>query len=385
VKLTPEQRGVLGQIKSARGASFSELVEIAGLDKRTDFVGARLRGVDFGTSDLADFNFARADLTDADMTRASGKRRLMLIDAITTGARGLPGQSEARDRRDLPALVRIPAGAFTMGTPARENRREKVPKEYAAWSSPLQAIEIAQPFWLGRYPVTRGQFATFVAARGHPMPDEAWTFEPDEKDEWKYERRKNRDWRNPGFEQTDNDPVVCVSFDDAVAYAGWLATVTGKPYRLPSEAEWEYAARAGTTTARFWGDDRAGAMRYAKVADRALMATMGQAFDPDRFFDGDQGRPFTAPVGSFLPNPFGLYDMLGNVWEWTADCWNEDLKGQPQDGSPRTTGDCSRRVVRGGSWSNNPGLVRAGDRNWSGTDSRGTNTGFRVARTYFDP
>ena len=385
MKLTPEQRTVLGQIKSARGAAFSDLVRIAGLDKRTDFVGANLRAVDFGNSDLTDFNFARADLTGADMTRASGKRRLMLIDAITTGAQGLPGQSEARDRQDLPALVRIPAGTFIMGTPPRENRREKVPKEFAACSSPCQTIEIAQSFWLGRYPVTRGQFAAFVAARKPEIPDGASTYEPDDKGEWKYESRNNRDWRNPGFLQTDNDPVVCVSHEDAMAYVSWLREITGKDYRLPSEAEWEYAARAGTTTACFWGDGRAEAVRHAKVADRALMARTNLSFDPDRFFDGDSGYPFTAPVGCFLPNPFGLYDMLGNVWEWTADCWNEDLKGMPADGSARTTGDCSRRVVRGGSWDDNPWVVRAGGRGWNGTGDRDSGTGFRVARTYFDP
>jgi formylglycine-generating enzyme required for sulfatase activity len=121
------------------------------------------------------------------------------------------------------------------------------------------------------------------------------------------------------------------------------------------------------------------------VADRALMARMNLSFDPDRFFDGDSGHPFTAPVGSFLPNPFGLYDMLGNVWEWTADCWNEDLKGMPPDGAKRTTGDCSRRVVRGGSWVNIPGGVRAGYRSWGITGIRDAITGFRVARTLFGP
>jgi formylglycine-generating enzyme len=166
-----------------------------------------------------------------------------------------------------------------------------------------------------------------------------------------------------------------------MAYVGWLSRLTGKAYRLPSEAAWEYACRSGTTTARFWGDGRDEAMRYAKVADRSLMARMKVPFDPERFFDGDSGHPFTAPVGSVRPNPFGLYHMLGNVWEWTADCWNEDLKGVPLDGSARTTEGCSRRVVRGGSWNNNPRNVRAGNRNWNDTGNRNTNTGFRVAST----
>ena len=215
--------------------------------------------------------------------------------------------------------------------------------------------------------------------------NEAWTFEPDDKGQWDYKLRKNRDWRNPGFQQTGNDPVVCVSYEDAMKYVEWLTDLTGKPYRLPSEAEWEYAARAGTVTARFWGDGGGEAVRYAKVADRTSAKRMNLDFDPERFFEGESGYPFTAPVGSFLPNPFGLSDMLGNVWEWTADVVNETLKGIPRDGSPNTTGDSSRRVVRGGSWGSNPRSVRAGYRNWDDTGDRDNGTGFRVARTLFYP
>jgi formylglycine-generating enzyme required for sulfatase activity len=290
-------------------------------------------------------------------------------------------ENETRDGPGLPILVRIPKGTFLMGVPRQENRREKVPKDEAAWSAPQRTIEIAQPFWLGRYPVTRGQFAAFVNATHYETPNEAWTFEPNEKGEWDYEHRKDRSWRNPGFEQTDYDPVVCVNFDDAMAYLEWLKMTTEMAYRLPSEAEWEYAARADTTTARFWGDGRAEATRYAKVADRTLMIRMKRDFDPDLFFDGESPYPFTAPVGSFLPNPFGLHDMLGNVWEWTSDHWVENLKQTPMDGTPNTNGDSSRRVLRGGSWNNNPWIVRAGYRSWAVTGGRSDITGFRVART----
>jgi formylglycine-generating enzyme len=290
-----------------------------------------------------------------------------------------------RDIPDGPELVLIPKGTFTMGVPSQEEEREGVPKQFRGWSAPRRAVNIAEPFWLGRYPVTRGQFAAFVADKGYKTADEALTYEPDDKGKWEYKLRKPRDWRNAGFPQTDHDPVVCVSHEDATEYVKWLQDITGKPYRLPSEAEWEYAARAGTTTARFWGDGRSDAARYAKIADRALMARMNRSFDAERFFDSDSGYPFTAPAGTFLPNPFGLYDMLGNVWEWTADCWNEDLNGQPTDGSARTTGDCSRRVVRGGSWGSDPRGVRAGDRDWYSTGDRNDYTGIRVARTHFNP
>jgi formylglycine-generating enzyme required for sulfatase activity len=384
VNLTKEQEAVLQALIAARGASFADLMHMSGLDRRTDFVGANLRGVDFGTSDLGDFNFTRADLTGADMTRASGKDRVMLADAITTGARGLPsGPFRMRDRPDLPELVRIPAGSFLMGVPAAENRREKVPKEFAAWSTPQQLVTIEQGFWLGRYPVTRGQFAAFAEATGYQTPGEAWTFEPDEQGKWDYELRQGRSWRNPGFEQTDDHPVVCVSHDDATAYLKWLAGITGHAYRLPSETEWEYAARAGATTARFWGDSRVDATRYAKVADRTLAARMNATFDPERFFDGESDHPFTAPVGFVLANPFGLSDMLGNVREWMADYWSEKIGDVPIDGSANTTGDSGRRAMRGGSWWDYPWGVCAGRRDWGYAGDRGDDTGFRVARTYF--
>jgi len=114
------------------------------------------------------------------------------------------------------------------------------------------------------------------------------------------------------------------------------------------------------------------------------MARMKLPFDPERFFDGESGYAFTAPVGLFLPNAFGMHDMLGNVLEWTAGCWNKDLNAIPNDGSEWTTGDCSRRAVRGGSWASNPKLVRVGQRGWSNSGGRFNLTGFRVARTFFD-
>jgi sulfatase modifying factor 1 len=289
-----------------------------------------------------------------------------------------------RDVPGGPELVLIPAGSFTMGVPPGEEYREGVPASLR-WSSPQQRVTIAQPFWLGRYPVTRGQFGAFVANDGRKMPDEAYTYEPDAKGNWQWATRKNRGWHNPGFEQTDDHPAVCVSHEDALAYVKWLSRITRQTYGLPSEAEWEYACRAGTTTARFWGDGCDEAVRYAKVADRSLMAPMKASFDPERFFDGDSGFPFTAPVGTVLPNPFGLYDMLGNVWEWTADCWDDHLKDIPLDGTARITGDCRLRALRGGSWSFNPWGVRAGYRNWNISGGRFTNTGFRVARTLLSP
>jgi formylglycine-generating enzyme len=277
--------------------------------------------------------------------------------------------------------VRIPAGTFIMGALASEEEREGVPEKVRGQSLPRRSVKIAEAFWLGKYPVTRGEFSVFAAATGRPTPDEAWSFEPNGNGKWTYKRRKGPNWRNPGFDQTGDHPVVCVSHEDAMDYIKWLTNLTGQSYRLPSEAEWEYAARAGTSTARFWGDGRDNATRYANVADRALLRVNPQFDDSNQFFDGDDRYAFTAPVGSFLPNPYGLYDMLGNVWEVMADKWNGNLNNTSTNGTPSITGDSRRRVVRGGSWYDFPSGVRAGCRGWDFTSLRSTYTGFRVART----
>jgi formylglycine-generating enzyme required for sulfatase activity len=175
--------------------------------------------------------------------------------------------------------------------------------------------------------------------------------------------------------------VTCVDYQDASDYAEWLKGKTGKPYRLPTEAEWEYACRAGTKTARFWGDDREGAAAFANVADRSLAAILKQEPDPEEFFQHDDGYPFSSLVGGFRPNQFGLYDMLGNVWEWCRDHWAPNYRNAPKDGTVYTTSDSdASRVLRGAAWSGNPRYVRAGTRDWDDPRIRINDIGFRVAR-----
>lgn len=257
-----------------------------------------------------------------------------------------------------PEMVLIPAGRFVMGIPLAETKRESA-ESYDDYARPQRTVDIARPFYLARHPVTRGAFAAFTRATG--FADQAW--------------------REPGFAQTDEHPVVNVSHEDAVAYAAWLSRETGKDYRLPSEAEWEYAARAGTTTARYWGDGRAEACRYANVADETLRKSSKDKPGAERYFGCDDGFANTSPVGSFQPNSFGLYDMLGNAWEWVADRWHENYADAPEDGSVWTTGNSSLFVLRGGSWNDNPGLVRAGLRGGIDPGSRNDDAGFRLART----
>jgi formylglycine-generating enzyme required for sulfatase activity len=249
-----------------------------------------------------------------------------------------------RDCEECPEMVVIPPGRFVMGSPDSETE------------GPQQDVGIGRPLAVGRYEVRFDEWAICVRERAcRPVPDEGW----------------GRGMR----------PVVNVSWDDARAYASWLSKKAGQEYRLLSEAEWEYTARAGTTTARFWGDDAADACRYANVADLQLKTV----FPNFPVHDCDDGHIVTSPVGQFEPNPFGLLDTIGNVWEWVQDCWHESYEGAPADGRAWESGDCGRRVLRGGSWNLVPGIARAADRDGLVPTIRGNNVGFRLARTLSPP
>ena len=168
-----------------------------------------------------------------------------------------------------------------------------------------------------------------------------------------------------------------MSWQEARSYAEWLSRETGEAYRLPSEAEWEYVARAGTETARYWGDSDIAQCRHANGADAAAL----QKYPDWITASCSDGYSESAPVGSFEPNAFGLYDVLGNVWEWTLDCWNERYSGAPVDGSAWESGDCTTRVSRGGSWENTPERLRSAMRARDPEEFRSRTGGFRVVRT----
>ena len=241
-----------------------------------------------------------------------------------------------RDCPSCPELVAIPAGTFRMGSDPDDD--EALDRE-----RPRHRVRVGR-FALGRYEVTRREYRAFAEATG-----------------------ADDSWRDPGFAQGDRHPVVNVSWRDAQAYVQWLSRETGERYRLPSEAEWEYAARGGTTTRRYWGDSLSSQCGYAN-------GTVASC---------DDGVARTAPVGSYAPNAFGLSDVLGNVWEWTDDCWHENYAGEPPDDGRAWTrgGDCGRRVLRGGSWYNLPRSLRSAARPWNLAGTRDAFTGFRVART----
>ena len=260
-----------------------------------------------------------------------------------------------------PELVVVPSGSFEMGSPGSEEGR-------GGDEGPRHEVSIAEPFAVGVYEVTRGEYGRFVSATGHASGDSCYTYESGE-----WEERSGRGWRNPGFRQTDAHPVLCVSWDDAQAYVRWLSVETGEAYRLLSEAEWEYVARGGTKTARYWGESGTGQCRNANGADAST--------DFGWRTGCDDGHARTSPVGAFSANRWKLHDVLGNVWEWVEDCWNDSYAGAPSDGSAWESGDCSVRVLRGGSWFNQPRLLRSANRLRDSTGLRDINVGFRVART----
>jgi formylglycine-generating enzyme required for sulfatase activity len=243
----------------------------------------------------------------------------------------LPPGSVFRDRlkngREGPEMVVIPAGSFRMGNLHRVDKR----------TIPVHTVRIQKSFALGRYEVTFTEYEQFALSTNRPFP-------PDEG--WGRARR----------------PVIYISWQDAVSYAKWLSVQSGKRYRLPNEAEWEYAARGGKETAYWWGEDWQNGM--------ANCSDCGSAWDKQ-----------TAPVGSFKPNPFGLYDTAGNVWEWVEECWHDNYSGAPTDGSGWISGgNCTRRVRRGGAWSHSQRFSRSSTRERLYPDNHSETTGFRILR-----
>ncbi|MCY4572526.1 MAG: formylglycine-generating enzyme family protein [Gemmatimonadetes bacterium] len=262
-----------------------------------------------------------------------------------------PGTVFRDDCAACPEMVVVPAGSFMMGSPESEEERNDD-------EGPRHRVTIGSPFAVGVYEVTFEEWDACVRAGGcggYRPEDAGWG-------------RGSR-------------PVIDVSWEDAREYVRWLSRETGEEYRLLTEAEWEYVARAGTQTARYWGESETGQCRYGNGYDRIGHAEWGFNLDPVSCSDG---YVHTAPVGMFEPNAFGLYDVLGNVREWTQDCWNDGYSDAPTDGSAWRSGDCTNRVLRGGSWNGPPWRLRSAYRSGSWAEYREQGNhylGFRAART----
>jgi len=271
-------------------------------------------------------------------------------------------------------LVQIPAGKFMMGSPETEKDRDKDEVQHE--------VTISKPFYMGVTHVTVDQFAAFVTDSGYKTDAEkdGWSVGFEVKDgKIIVEKMNGCSWRNPSFDQKGDHPVVQVSWNDAKAFCDWLSKKSGKTVVLPTEAQWEYACRAGTRTAYPWGDDPDDGRGWANCTDQSLKKKLPNEPDKVKFFSWDDGFVFTSPVGSFKPNAFGLYDMIGNAGEWCSDWYDKDYYANANNVDPQGPGSGSSRVLRGGSWGCGPQFCRSASRDWLTPDVRRFNVGFRVS------
>jgi formylglycine-generating enzyme required for sulfatase activity len=268
-------------------------------------------------------------------------------------------------------MVRIPAGSFVMGGSGGGDDE-----------LPVHKVTISKPFYLGRYEVTVEQFRRFVEETGYTTDAEKGTgFEGAfgwDRDTMEFKMNDKYSWRNTGFAQADSHPVVNVSWNDAMEFCTWLGNKKGNRCRLPTEAEWEYACRAGTPTRYYHGDDAEGVAKVGNVPDADFEA---QYPELKGVINASDGYAYTSPAGTFLPNPFGLYDMHGNVWEWCADWYDPEYYGMSMRDDPRGPGTGEERVYRGGGWFNCARGFRSSSRSASLPDNRHLTLGFRVAMT----
>ncbi len=253
-------------------------------------------------------------------------------------------------------FVTIPAGEFIMGD--KDGQRDERPRHPVSIDS----------FYMQTTEITVEQFDIFANATNHPTNFGCWYFNSG----WLFSAELN--WRNPGYPQQPNHPAVCISWNDTQQFITWLNQQQQEyRFRLPTEAEWEYAARAGSHERYYWGSDPSGLCTHANASDKQTL----KHFPSFRSNDCDDGYVETSPVGNYLANSYGLFDVYGNAWEWTQDCWHESYSHAPEDGSA-WEGNCMRRVFRGGGWGDNPKFARSGLRNRTEANKHKDDIGFRL-------
>jgi formylglycine-generating enzyme required for sulfatase activity len=300
---------------------------------------------------------------------------------IGCGTQPPSGQQNSVNALNLPArrtielddgvkleLVLIPAGSFVMG----DNNGHHDEK-------PAHKVTISKPFYLGRCEVTVAQFRQFVEATGYTTDAEKGTgFQGAfgwDRATMDFKMNEEFSWQNTGFPQSDSHPVVNVSWNDAMEFCNWLSGKEGRHFRLPTEAEWEYACRAGTTTSYFHSNDNKGLEKVANVADAAFVKQFPEL---EAAIKGNDDHAYTSPVGSFSPNPFGLLDMHGNVWEWCAGWYDPEFYVISPTDDPVGPVAGGERVYRGGGWFNCARGFRSATRSGSQPENRNLTLGFRV-------
>jgi len=322
---------------------------------------------------------------NASWRAALGALVIMILVAIARVVATAPDAPATFQDCDVcPEMQVVPSGEFMIGSSAAERAQAA-----RAWGADAQTmadqgqqhrVTIGYRLAVGRHEVTRGEFAAFVAETGHTASNECrvptfHTLHLPGSDAVGSTWLSTLSWRSPGFAQDSRHPVVCVSWDDAQAYVAWVSGKTGETYRLLTEAEWEYVARAGTPMTRYWGSDwrNERGCKYANMSDSAGDASCA-----------DDGSTHTAPVGSYRANHFGLHDMIGNAWEWVADCYGDSYSGAPADGAAVSASECAERTVRGGGWISPLKGTRVAMRAKLAPDDQANFVGFRVARNLPD-
>jgi formylglycine-generating enzyme required for sulfatase activity len=283
-----------------------------------------------------------------------------------------PAGEGFQDCEMCPEMIVIPAGTFVIGSPSTEQGRQ--PDE-----GPQRQVRIDRPFAVGKYEVSRSQYDAFLGDTGHKVSGGCVT-DRRKAGNWASDERTNV--HDPGFEQAADHPVACVSWDDAVAYIAWLNTKSGGGYRLLSEAEWEYVARAGSDTAYPWGPSIHDGCTFMNGFDTSILKKKGNLYESEvtPFAACSDGFVNTSPVGSFKPNAFGVHDMIGNLGEWVADCASSSYSSLEIDGISKG-GDCSKRLVRGGSWGTQPRQLRSAERIRYNPTDVDDSIGIRVAKS----
>jgi formylglycine-generating enzyme required for sulfatase activity len=265
-----------------------------------------------------------------------------IVFAIFPGNVNSQSNKSFRDCTECPEMVEIPKGSFLMGS--YFGRLDEMPKHQ---------VEINYNFAVSKYEITRNQYTIFINDSNHSSDEGCEVY-----DLPSFNMNLKKSWLDPDFSQDSNHPVVCVNWHDAQAYVSWLSKLTGDQYRLLSESEWEYVARAGSTTSYSFGDS---------------IDSMKANYD-------DQYRA-TTPVGSYAPNEFGIFDVHGNAAEWVIDCWVDNYANAPSSGEPMTAGACDKRILRGGTWHNQPQYLRSAFRNGYFANFRLSGIGFRIAKS----
>jgi formylglycine-generating enzyme required for sulfatase activity len=330
---------------------------------------------------------------------------LLVVAGFLVGGKPQPDKSAAGNPQDVAAyarqqglapamsldlgngtkleLVLIPAGKFTMGS-SKAEQQDFTKSAIAggikegtfdlADEGPQREVTISKGFYMGVYEVTKGQFAQFISDSGYKTDAEkdgkAWGW-----DGSKFAEMAGYSWRKTGFEQADDHPVVNVSWNDAVEFCKWLSKKTRQAGNLPTEAQWEYACRAGSKTACPWGDDPDDGKGWCNAADKTAKDKIPFIYT----FTWSDGYVFTAPCGSFKPNKLGIYDMIGNAWEWCADWYDKDYYANAKNTDPQGPPSGSNRVLRGGCWISYPRNCRSATRHWDSTGYRDCAVGFRVS------